>query len=185
MDETRLQLTIERAREYDPDAWESLYRRAYPRLFAYARRRVPSAHEADDAVSEAFARAMGAIHGFTSSRAGFDGWLYGILRNVLLEHYRADRRGAQGPLPGPDAGEPASEEPQPLDHVLARERADAVRRAFDELPPGERELLELRVLGELDAKAVGAVVGKRSGAVRMAQARALKRLHSVLGEVIR
>ncbi len=73
VDETRLQLTIERAREYDPEAWESLYRRAYPRLFAYARRRVQSEHEADDAVSEAFARAMGAIGGFRWSRAGFDG----------------------------------------------------------------------------------------------------------------
>lgn len=182
MDETRLQMTIERARAYDPDAWEALYRHAYPRLFAYARRRLHSDHEADDAVSEAIARAMASIERFKWSRSGFDGWLFGILRNVVLEHYRADRR---RPLPDTEAGDVPSGEPEPLDRLLSRERDDAVRRAFDELPPDARELLELRVLADLDARAVGAVLGKRSGAIRMAQARALKRLHAVLGEAVR
>lgn len=176
MRERDLQITVERARGYDPDAWETLYRHAYPRLFAYARRRVGSDETADDAVSEAFARAMDGIGRFTWTRAGFDGWMFGILRNVVLEHYRDDHKQPQASLPGPEGAEPASAEPGPLDRVLTGERDAAVRRAFDELPESERELLELRILGELDAGAAGAVLGKRSGAVRMAQGRALKRL---------
>ena len=47
----------------------------------------------------------------------------------------------------------------------------------------EQELLELRVVGRLSAEEVGEVIGKRAGAVRMAQARALSRLRSLLEEV--
>ena len=176
--ENELRATVERARDFDPDAWEALYRRLYPRLYAYARRRVDPS-QCDDAVSEAFARAMDAIDRFRWRGAGFDGWVFGILRNVMLESFR---RGSPG---GQSAGaglEPATEDAGPLERLVADEQAGDVRQAFARLPSEDRELLELRVLGELDAKAVGFVIGKRPGAVRMAQARALERLGNLLGE---
>ena len=58
-----------------------------------------------------------------------------------------------------------------------------MRRAFGRLTDDEQELLELRVVGRLSAEEVGEVIGKRPGAVRMAQARALSRLRSLLEEV--
>jgi RNA polymerase sigma-70 factor, ECF subfamily len=51
-----------------------------------------------------------------------------------------------------------------------------VRVALLRLAPEERELLELRVQRGLSAEEVGVRLGKRAGAVRMAQARALQRL---------
>ena len=179
MDDHQLHQTVDRARAFDADAWEALYRRLYPRLHAYARRRLASPH-CDDVVSEAFARAMGAIGRFNGRPTGFDGWLFGILRNVILEHYRATR--SDGPGATGATTEPASDEAGPLDQLVAGERAGAVRRAFERLDAQDSELLELRVLGELDAEAVGAVLGKRAGAVRMAQSRALARLGQLLQE---
>jgi RNA polymerase sigma-70 factor, ECF subfamily len=167
--------TVHRARESDPDAWEVLYRRMHPRMHAYARRRLSPPH-CDDAVSETFARAIAAVARFDGRPGGFDGWLFGILRNVILEQYRAPRssadRDATSELPSPEAG--------PLDQLVAGESASTMRQAFDRLDADDRELLELRVLGGLDADAVGAIVGKRAGAVRMAQSRALARLADLL-----
>ena len=105
--ETELQATIERARAFDPDAWESLYRRLYPRLRAYARRRLAEPM-CDDAVSEAFTRAMDAIERFDWGAGGFDGWVFGILRNVVFEHYRTDR--SDGVPPHGGVAEQASDE---------------------------------------------------------------------------
>lgn len=178
--EIELQQTVERARGHDPDAWEALYRHAYARLHAYARRRLPSNEHADDAVSEVFTRAMDAIDRFRWSDAGVDGWLFGVLRNVLFEQYRRERRYV-GEVAAGEAHEPVDEEPAALDRLLESERADAVRRALDQLPAKEREMLELRIVGGLDAPAVAAAVGKRPGAVRMAQSRALGRLQNLLG----
>jgi len=172
-----LRATVDRARAFDPDAWEALYRRLYPRLYAYANRRLPPS-ECDDAESETFTRAMDAIERFRWRGAGFDAWTFGILRNVVYERYRS--RPAQtttDALPELAAGDNG-----PLERLVAHEQVTDVRAAFARLGPEDREVLELRVLGDLDAKAVGSVLGKRPGAVRMAQQRALQRLGDLLTE---
>lgn len=153
--------------------------RSYPRLHDFARKRVGTREEADDAVSETFARAYSAIRRFKWRGGGFDAWLYGILRNVLLEGFRAHRRHE------PHVVDHASTEAEPLESVIAGEEARAVRAAFMRLNPEDREVLELRVVGGLDARGVGAVIGKRPGAVRMAQSRALQRLRSYMLESYR
>ena len=123
---------------------------------------------------------MEAIERFAWRAGGFEGWMFGILRNVVLESYRKHRPSASSPRdPVP---EPAADDPAVLDRLVAGESAAEVRAAFALLSAEERELLELRVVGELDAKAVGVIVGKRAGAVRMAQARALARLGTLLRE---
>ena len=171
-----LRALVERARDGDPDAWEELYVRSYPRLHDYARRRLPTTEEAADAVSEAFARAFAGIGRFRWRGAGFDGWMYGIVRNVILESHR-DR--VRPPMSWLD---PIGEEPGPIEYVLAREEGAEVRAAFAKLGADDQEVLELRVVGGLDAKQVAKVLGKRAGAVRMAQSRALGRLRALMLE---
>ena len=170
---------MRRAAERDPDAWEWLYRRSHGKLFAYARRRAGDDAAAEDAVSEAMTRALEGIGRFRSRGAGFDGWLYGILRNVLLEQYRATDRAAHRDLTPPTATAPEDDPP------VAAERAEARRTmaaAFEQLSPDDREVLELRVVGDLSSDEVSEVLGKKPGTVRMAQARALSRLRALLGE---
>ncbi len=170
----------------DPDAWEALYRSMYTRLYSYARRRSSDDHAANDAVSETMARALDRIDGFRPYGAGLAGWLYGILRNVLRESYRA---GARTTVPGLDDDDHAHDdelvgrELDPLAYVLADERAKDVRTAFRRLSSADRELLEMRVVGGLNADDVALALGKRAGAVRMAQSRALARLRDELEEV--
>lgn len=163
------------AAERDPDAWEALYRRAYPRLFAYARRRLSSSDAADDAVSEAMARSIDRIAHFEWRGAGFDAWLYGILRNVVHETWRRTP-----PLSRTDPVERPSLELGPLERLMDDEQRSQVRRAFGTLSSEDQEVLELRVVGGLDAEQVASVVGKRPGAVRMAQSRALARLRTAM-----
>jgi RNA polymerase sigma-70 factor, ECF subfamily len=165
---------VARARANDPDAWDVLYRRAYRPLFGYARRRLPSDGHAEEAVSETFARAYDAIGRYRPRGAGFDAWLFGIMRNVVLESYRVLGRVVVGARDGEDAG------PEPLEKVLADEEVAAVRTAFERLSPEDREILELRVVAGLDSREVAGVLGKRPGAVRMAQSRALSRLRAIL-----
>ena len=170
---------VERARRGDQAAWEALYRAVYPRLLAYATRRLASTEEARDAVSETMTRAVAKIDRFTWSGGGFDAWLFGILRHVVLDGQRAAGRRTTVPL----VTDQASDAPGPLDHVLGSEEAEAVRRAFALLDPGEQELLELRVVARLSSDEVAAVVGKKAGAVRTAQSRAVARLRSLMEEV--
>ena len=174
-----VQALVASAQEGDVRAWEALYRRAYPRLLAYARRRL-DAEEAREAVSETMARAVAGMARFTPSGPGFEGWLFGICRHVVLDAQRAaGRRGYATPL------ELVSTDPEPWDRLVRAEEHEAVRAAFSRLNDADRELLDLRVVVGLSAEDAAKVLGRRAGAVRTAQSRALGRLRRHLEEVQR
>ena len=168
---------VERARAADQGAWETLYRRVYPRLLAYARRRLDP-DGAREAVSETMARAVANIDRYrpVPGSGGFEGWLFGICRHVVLDAQRAaGRRGYDLPPEGVAHVDPA-------EGLVSAEEAAAVQRAFALLSDGDRELLELRVVAGLSAEQAAAVLGRRPGAVRMAQSRALARLRRHLAD---
>ena len=173
-DRDQLVQLVDRAGRSDPEAWEALYRRAYPGLIAYASRRL-DAERASDAVAETMARAVAGISRFEWRVGGsFDAWIYGILRHVVIDAHRARSR-ESGRREAVDASRAG-----PLDQVLEGEEARAVRAAYERLGDEDREVLELRVVAGLSAEEVGTVLGKRAGAVRMAQSRALERLRREL-----
>ena len=155
-------------RSLDPDAWEAFYRHARPVLWRFARVRLATAEQAEDAVSETLARAMGAVARYRTSNAPPIAWLLGIERNVINEMYRAGTRLRAVPSHhDPSHHDSASVGAE--DRVVADEEARAVRRAFFSLSVEEQELLSLRIIDDLDADTAAQVLGKRPGAVRMAQ----------------
>jgi RNA polymerase sigma-70 factor (ECF subfamily) len=171
---------VERARRGDEAAWIDLYRASYGVLVAFAARRLGSVEEAREAVSETMARAVASLERFQGDDAGFQPWLFGILRHVVGDTYRLRSRLSvqtlrEGAWDGPD-----------LDDLLILE-ADHVnlRAAFARLDPGDQEILLLRVVGQLSSEEVADVLGKGPSAVRMAQMRAIGRLRSFLEETER
>ncbi|HLI16104.1 MAG TPA: RNA polymerase sigma factor [Acidimicrobiales bacterium] len=161
----------------DSRAWESLYRSLYPRLVAFARRGL-GPDEARDAVSEAMIRAVAGIHRFRWRGGGFEGWLFAILRNVIADRWRRGERERAALQRARDE----RDEHDLAERLVASDEARSVRAAFLRLTDADQELLYLRVVLGLSAEAVGTVLGKRPGAVRMAQARALERLRRHLAE---
>jgi RNA polymerase sigma-70 factor, ECF subfamily len=175
-DTSEIAALVARAKAADHDAWEKLYRSAYQQLLTYASRRLDP-EPARDAVAETMARAVAGIDRFQLNGVGFDGWLFGILRHVVADTQRAthkERERVRSEAPVAQAG--------PLDALIDGEEAAALREALSTLDPADQEILELRVVARLNSDEVAAVLGKRPGAVRMAQARALKRLEQRLKE---
>ena len=67
--------------------------------------------------------------------------------------------------------------------MLDAELTGSVRTAFAALSEDDQEILWLRLVAGLSAAEVAEVVGRREGAVRQAQSRALDRLRGRLEEV--
>jgi RNA polymerase sigma-70 factor, ECF subfamily len=168
---------VGRLRAGDPLAWETLYRRVYPSMLAYAKRRVATTEEAQDAVSEALTRTVAGIDRLGATGASPESWLFGVLRHVVLDRQRTSYRQRDLPtrreIDGVD----------PLESVVLDEERDTVRAAFCRLGERDRELLELRVVAGLSADEVATVLDMRPGAVRTAQSRALERLRHLLLQV--
>jgi RNA polymerase sigma-70 factor (ECF subfamily) len=164
---------VERARNGDSDAWVTIYEAVYPRLLGFARRQ-GGYDVADDLVNETLARAVAGIDRFRWQSAPFDAWLFGILRRICADHHRGMRnvkRGIKIEVVEPDRSS---------DDLLRSEEHHELKRAFNRLTADERQVLELRVIAGLSAEDVGRLLGKRAGAVRTAQSRALAHLRQLL-----
>lgn len=168
---------VELAKHGDHSAWEQVYRRVYPRLLAYAAARVGESG-ADDIVSETMSRAVAGIARYQWQSGGLDPWLFGIARRVTADHHRGAaraRRDGQG-------AEPSVTHAHPGERIELLDEHARVRASFVRLDAADREVLELRVIAGLSAEQAGAVLGKRPGAVRTAQSRALTRLRRILDD---
>jgi RNA polymerase sigma-70 factor (ECF subfamily) len=163
---------LARLRARDATTWEALFDRMYPRMLAYAERRVESREDARDAVSETFARMVKSLDGLTKPGVTPDGWCFGILHHVVTDVQRRMYRRRKGiPADIHVDGEVA-------DALVLADEHQAVRAAFSQLSPRDRDVLELRVVAGLGAEEVALILSMRPGAVRMAQVRALERLRA-------
>ncbi|HEX2904214.1 MAG TPA: RNA polymerase sigma factor [Jatrophihabitans sp.] len=167
----------------DQDAFRIVYRCLQPRLLRYLSVLV-GAGEAEDLASETWAQAVRDLPTFRGDGDGFRGWLTTIGRHRALDHVRAQGRRPVAPVPMealPDRADRDHADEQALE-ALATRRALAL---IGTLPPDQAEAVLLRVVMGLDAKAAGAILGKRAGAVRTAGYRGLRNLAEQLGAASR
>lgn len=163
----------------DRDAWEVLYRRLYPRLWAYVARRV-EAGQVEDAVSETMVRAVRGIDFYQPGPVGFDGWVFGIARRVCADYHRRQARLRRQDEVAAGMAEVIEDGRAPGDPAAAADDHAELRRAFELLLPGDQQVLELRVVAGLSVEEAATVLEKAPGAVRTAQSRALGRLRQLI-----
>lgn len=173
-------LLVAAARRGDHAAWECLYRGLYPKLRSFFARRLESC-DVEDGVNETMARAVSGIEQYTPGDAGFDGWVFGIARNVVADHRRRAARNRRQLDVAHCALGTGPDDAGPVDWQLdVEDDHHRLRSVFARLDPEEQEVLELRVVAGLSADQVGAVLQRRPGTVRTLQSRALAHLRRLM-----
>ncbi|HZA78010.1 MAG TPA: sigma-70 family RNA polymerase sigma factor [Acidimicrobiales bacterium] len=162
------------ARTGAPWAIERMFIALSPVVEGYLR--VQGSTEPEDLTSEVFLAVIRNLSGFDGDERGFRSWVFTIAHRRLLDERRRLRR---RPPPDPLAEAPdqlAAELVAPDDVEGTIDRAlgaDRVRALCDRLAPSQREVLLLRLLGDLSIDQTAAAVGKTAGAVKALQRRAL------------
>lgn len=152
-------------------AWDLAYRSYSRRLMGFLVVQLGSRDQAAEALSDTFLRALRACQGFRGGAEQVPAWLFRIARNVARDRQRARRRVM---VPDDGADRPDLSSIGPEGAAVLHDEAIRVSGALEELEPDDREVLLLRVCGGLSSAEVGRIVGKRPGAVRMQQHRALQ-----------
>jgi RNA polymerase sigma factor (sigma-70 family) len=157
-----------------------LYERRYPLVRGYLRRRVgPYPDLVLDLVAETFARALERRDQFDPQRGTAVGWLLGIARHLLLEAVR------QGRVADASRRRLGMERIVVESEQLAwieRESGSELERSLSQLPPEQREAIELRVLEEEPYAAIAAGVGCSEQVVRQRVSRGLAALRRRIQE---
>ena len=136
------------------EAFEALYRRAFPRVYGYVATLLSDRSAAEEVTAQAFERAYRRRHTFRSSRGTQEAWLFGIARNAALDELRRRKRRAALEVEPADVDSPA-----PGEQAEAALRREVVRAALAQLEPRERELVALKFAGGLSNEEIARVVG--------------------------
>jgi len=131
--------------------------------------RAQGVDEPDDLTSDVFVGVLRNLAWFDGDAKGFRSWVFTIAyRRLADERRRGARRPATLPLaarPEPVAHDDVDAE---VERALATER---VRALCDRLAPAQRDVLLLRVFGDLTVDQVARVIGRSRGAVKALQRR--------------
>lgn len=159
--------------------FEELYRQHAGKVFRFCLRRTCDRGQAEDILSGVFYEAWRRRDEVDLATRDPLPWLYGVATNLLRNQRRSSRRREAAirrvPRPTLDAGI--------YEDVLRRIDASTWAREtlsrIQELPPGEREVVELCLLRNLSYAAAAAELGLPVGTVRSRLARARGRLHAI------
>jgi RNA polymerase sigma-70 factor (ECF subfamily) len=154
-------------------AWRALYEDVAPALARYAR--ASGVADPENLVGDVFLRAVRTLQRFDGGRRAFRAWMFAIARNAAVDDARKRVRRRTEPLPAHVLAEigPVGDAEEEAMRAVAEDR---VHSAMASLTVDQRDVLLLRILGDLTVDEVASVVGKRSGAVKALQARGLERL---------
>ena len=127
---------------------------------------------AEDLTGETFERALRLWHRFDERRGSVRTWLCQVARTVALDHFRSERRRVQR--------EQLVAVPEVFEERVAEGLSPELEAALLRLSAGEREVIALRVVLDLDAGTAARVLGISPTNCTTRLNRALKKLEEAL-----
>lgn len=177
MPDEEFQSVLQAAQDGDDVAWRGIVEHYSPPLFAYVRR--ISTGDPDDALAEVWLSAARTISSFKGSEPAFRSWLFVIAHRRAIDE---GRKAAHRPVPTqeiPDHGDPwRTAETGALESVAS----DEIQALLSHLTPEQRAVVLLRVIGDASLEQTAVALGKRVGAVKALQRRALQSLRDLMSE---
>ena len=167
----RLDPLAVRLAEGDPVAPRNLVERHYAELYRYAFALLREERAAEDAVQDAFERAVSALGRYPEERLRnmrLRPWLYRITLNVARNRLRRKRE------------VPVEEVPAVLGSDEGREGVMDVLAALGRLPERQRVAVTLRYLQDLPYAEISGITGWPEGTVKTLVHRGLARLRSMM-----
>ena len=154
--------------ERGSETFEALYRRTFPRVYAYVASLLRDRAAAEDVTALAFERAYRKRLSFRAHRGTADAWMFGIARNAALDELRRRKRRATLEAEPEDV-----ESGTPQEYAELTIRREVVRAALASLDARERDLVALKFSGGLSN-------GEIARVLRISESSAGSRLHRTM-----
>lgn len=171
--------TLAAARAGSEWAWRNLYRDLAPIVLRYLRAR--GAPEPEDLMGDVFVLVVRKLEQFSGNQDDFRGWVVTIAHHRLIDDARSRARRPVDPVTDEvlmAAGRSGDAEREALSRIGSEE----LQRAIKTLSPDQQDVVFLRLIAGLSINEVGAALGKKPGAVKTLQVRAVAALRRNLPE---
>ena len=164
-----------RAAGGEAGAFEQIYLLLVADLYIYVRGQCHNETVAEDVVSTVFLKGWRAAKNYRSGSDSYRRWIFTIARNEIRDHWRASQRTL--PLLVQDFEDRSVG--QPTEELSPEARAQVVR-ALSLLTEDQRQVIVLRYYNGKNNEDIARIMGKREGAVRALQMRALRHMRRLM-----
>lgn len=168
-------------REQNSIYFTQLYRRYAGKVFAKCISMLSDEGLARDATQEIFIKILLNLSKFTE-QSSFSTWVYSITYNYCIDLIRKKKK-----IPllftedvGKISKEPEVEIP---DSVLLEMKQERLTKVLDRLPPGDKAILMMKYIDDLQIKDIGEILGKTESAIKMQIMRAKHKAQTVYDEM--
>lgn len=167
---------IRRARAEDEEAFAALIRRYQAPVIRFCERMLGSLPDAEDVAQEVFVRVYRHLDRL-EPQARFSTVLFGIARNMTLNHLRDSGRRGRGRTEPLDAARHETRAQDDPEHGARLSELQAMlQSALGTLSPEHREILLLREVEGMEYDEIAGVLGCQRGTVKSRLARAREQL---------
>lgn len=177
---------IRRAQQGDNGAFEALLLLHQKKVYNLCLRMSANPDDALDLSQEAFLRAWRSL-GQYQFEASFSTWLFRLTSNICIDFLRRKKRRQETSLTesyddsdeGAELSVPDAQ-PGPEQQAITNETKIELARAMEQLSPEHREILQLRVIEDLQYEQIADILGVRVGTVKSRLARARLSFRKIL-----
>jgi RNA polymerase sigma-70 factor (ECF subfamily) len=166
-----------RAKQLDPVALQALHQRFYEPVARYIQFKVGNLQTVEDLSGEVFVRVLEGLRRGQAWRDSPQGWIMGIARHVVTDHYRKKERMAEVQL---NEQLVMTDEASPPHQAILSERKQRLIQAIQQLTDEQRDVILMRFIEGIDIQGVAKALNKTPGAVKGLQFRATRALADML-----
>ncbi|MFP5287783.1 MAG: sigma-70 family RNA polymerase sigma factor [Thermoanaerobaculia bacterium] len=171
--------------ERQPEALAELYDRYSSTLLALARRVLGSLEDSEEVLQEVFVHVWNNADRYDAARSSVSTWLVLITRSRAIDRLR-NRKVVERTHESAQQTEPAEHaSPEGPEAVFIHERRERVGRELANLPPEQRQILEMAFYEGLSQSEIAARADLPLGTVKTRTLLAMKKLRSALRDEIR
>jgi RNA polymerase sigma-70 factor (TIGR02952 family) len=174
---------VRQAQEGDAEAFGRLYDHYVTMVYRYVYHRVGDRATAEDVTSETFVRALRRIDSLSFQGRDVGAWLVTIARNIVLDHVKSSRYRLEVATADMRDADRATDGPE--DAVVAHLTNRELLACVQQLGSEQQECIVLRFLHGLSVSETAAIMGKKDGAIKALQHRAVRRLAGLVPEGLR
>ena len=166
---------LNKARHGDSGAFAEIYNLYFKKIYKFIYYRVSHKEVAEDLAEDVFIKAFGKIHGVNEENA-FEGWLYQIARNIVIDYYREKRPSVSLE----EIENTYAYEANVIDIVNLEQQQKIFLSLLKELGAEQQIVIKLKFLENLENHEIAEMLHKNEGAIRVIQHRAISKLQELI-----
>ena len=166
---------LAKAKQGHDEALGEIYSLYFKKIYRFIFYRVSHKEIAEDLAEEVFLKAFTKIVSIDENLA-FEGWLYQIARNLVIDYYRQNKLTA----PLEELENTLSYESNVVDLLNLQQQQKILLEILKELGAEQQIVIKLKFLEGLENNEIAELLHKNEGAIRVIQHRAIAKLQELI-----